>query len=70
MKKFLFVTVLTVLAGFVLGGCESMVYTDDQQKRRVSRITDINRRLLAEDVEALLLLEQPSSLTQWHVPFD
>jgi hypothetical protein len=66
IKKIVFA--LAIVAGLWSAGCETMTRDSDQQIRKYSRISDINRRMLAEDVDTILLLDAPSSLTHWQVP--
>jgi len=58
---------LVAAVGLILSGCETMTRDSEMQIRKYSRIAEINRRLLAEDIDAILLLDQPSRLTQWPV---
>jgi len=67
--KYAMVVVLLAIGGF-LGGCQTLTRDSDQQIRKYSRVADVNRRLLAEDVDTLLLLDEPSTLTEWHVLTD
>jgi len=67
--KYAMVVVLLAIGGF-LGGCQTLTRDSDQQIRKYSRVADVNRRLLAEDVDTLLLLDEPSTLTEWHVRTD
>lgn len=53
--------------GFCLSGCQTMVHTKDEQIRKYSRMSDINSRLLAEDIDAILLLDQSTRLSRWHL---
>ena len=62
--------ILIALAGLTLGGCQSMTRNKEQQARKHDRVTDINMRLLAEDFDAIMLLDKPSALSKWHVPFE
>ena len=57
---------LLTLAGF-LGGCQTLSSDKEMQIRKYSRISDLNRRMLHEDVEAIMLLDRPSNLSRWHV---
>jgi len=70
MRKFVCLLAVFVLSVSLLGGCETMVRTSDQQKLKYSRLEDINRRLLAEDMDSLFLMNEPSRLTSWHIPFE
>lgn len=66
MRKIILATALTVI-GVALAGCQTLVYTPEEQAVKNSRIRSLNRRMLAADVDALLMLEQPSHLTPWIV---
>lgn len=61
---------LLISAGVFLTGCQTMARDEEQQVRKYSRISDVNRRLLAEDVDAIFLLDRPSRLTHWHFYVD
>ena len=69
MFKKLMVTGLLGL-GLMLGGCATLTRDEDQQRRRYSRLTDLHKRLLAEDIDSVFLLDQPSSLTHWYIQFE
>lgn len=66
MRKFLIGLVLAVGVS-VFMGCETMTNGSEQQITKYSRIAELNRRMLAEDVDAILLLDRPSILTPWYV---
>ena len=70
IKKVVCLIIVMALWGSLLGGCETMVRTGEQQKQKYSRLNDINRRLLAEDMDAVLLMREPSHLHHWHIPFE
>jgi len=44
-----------------------MVNTEEQQIRKYSRMSEINRRLLVEDIDAILLLDKSTQLSRWHL---
>ena len=56
-----------LLLGLFVGGCQTLTMDAAQQTNNYSRIADHNRRMLADDINALLLLDQPSGLTPWTV---
>ena len=66
MRKIM-IAALVLTLGFVLSGCQTMTHDSEQQIQKYSRISDMNRRMLTEDVDAILLLNEPSSLSWWHV---
>ncbi len=59
--------IVVLCVGFCLTGCETMTRTKEQQIRKYSRMSDINRRLLAEDIDAIFLLDRSTQLTRWHM---
>lgn len=63
------VTVTVVLLSFVmlLVGCQSLTRDSEQNIHKYSRISDYNRRMLTDDIDALLLLDQPSRLTPMNI---
>jgi hypothetical protein len=62
-------SIMAILLGVTVlaSGCQTMTSDSEQQIRKYSRIADLNRRMLADDVDAILLLDRPSNLSQWHV---
>ncbi len=60
---------LIMIIGLVLSsvGCKSSVNNSSQSIRKYNRVSNINRMLLANDIEKLMLLDRPSRLTRWHV---
>ena len=65
----IFFVVLLLLSIFV-GGCQTLTRDKEQQIRKYSRISNVNRRLLAEDSDRFFLLDRPSRLTPWHMRSD
>ncbi len=61
---------LLLSVGIFLVGCETPALDKEQQYRKYSRIADINRRMMGHDIDALLLLDKPSSLTHYHIYLD
>ena len=66
MRKF-FIGLVLVAGVSMFMGCETMTNGPEQQITKYSRISELNRRMLAEDVDAILLLDRPSILTPWYV---
>jgi len=62
--------VIMLSLGLLLAGCQTMTMDKEQQVRKYSRISDMNRRMLADDIDAVFLLDKPSQLTRWHVRND
>ena len=63
----LIVPVLLVLLVVSLVGCQTPIHDEEQQVRQYSKMSELNRRMLAEDIDHILRLERPSRLSQWHV---
>ena len=63
-------TVLLVGAGMILGGCQTMTNDSEEQVRKYSRIAETNRRMLAEDIDAIFLLDRGTSLSPWHLRYE
>lgn len=61
---------LAMLAGLILTGCQTMTRNEEQHARQYDRVSDINERLLAEDFDAIMLFDKPSTLSRWHIPFE
>ena len=61
---------LLIVVGVFVSGCQTMTQDEEQQIRRYSRIADVNRRLFAEDMNTIFLLNEPSHLTDWHFYVD
>lgn len=59
--------IAVLCVGFCLAGCQTMTNTKEQQIRKYSRMSEINRRLLAEDIDAIFLLDRSSQLTSYHM---
>lgn len=58
---------LVLFVGSLFAGCQSVTRDDQQNIRRYSRIADLNRRMLTDDMDALLLLDRPSMLSDWYI---
>lgn len=66
MRRIL-IAMVVLCVGFCLTGCQTMVSTKEQQIQKYSRMSDINRRLLAEDIDAIFMLDKSTQLTSWHM---
>ena len=64
MKKLCIVLIL--LVGSFLSGCAGLVDTKADRKRRIRHITDLQMRMLVDDVDYFLLIDQSSSLSKYH----
>ncbi|MCJ7544865.1 MAG: hypothetical protein MUP47_09960 [Phycisphaerae bacterium] len=63
MKGTLIAAILCVV-GFLVG-C-TMSESADEHNRRLRQQAALQMRMLVEDVDAVLLLDRSSSLTDWH----
>jgi len=61
------VLLMAVLA-WAMMGCKTLSKDEEQNTHKYSRVSEINRRMLAEDIERLLLLDKPSTLSPDAVP--
>jgi len=59
--------IVVLCVGFCLTGCQTMTRTKEGQIRKYSRMSDINRRLLSEDIDAILLFDKSTQLSRWHL---
>ena len=65
MKRALMV--LTILAACLMQGCamESTVDSSHEVQHRFSQITDLQMRMLVEDINTFWLLERNTKLSYW-----
>ena len=61
------ITFLIITMAFCVIGCHTPSRDSEQSINQYSRIAEINRRMLSEDMEAFWLLDQPSHLTRWNL---
>jgi hypothetical protein len=66
MLRIIAIAVLLSLGVFMMG-CQTLVRDKEQQIRKYSHVSDFNRRMLAEDIDYLLLLDRPSMLSSWNI---
>ena len=59
--------ILVLCVGVCLTGCRTMVNTEEEQIRKYSRMSEMNRRLLVEDIDTILLLDRSTQLSRWHL---
>lgn len=50
----------------VLGGCQTLVASKEQQIRKFSRMSELNRLMFNEDIQNLLMLDRSSNLSPWY----
>lgn len=56
----------TVEFNYPHAGGETMTYTSEEHRHRVSQISAHDSRALVEDLELLFLTDRPTRLTRWH----
>ncbi|MBN1435852.1 MAG: hypothetical protein JW936_02150 [Sedimentisphaerales bacterium] len=66
MNKAIIAFLLIALV-FCTVGCQTPSRDSEQSIQQYSRIAEINRRMLAEDMEAFWLLDRPSRLSRWNM---
>lgn len=59
---------LGVSALTVLPGCETLTESPGENRVRVARAIDSNGKQIPDDVERVLLIDKPSTLTEKPVP--
>ena len=57
---------LVMFLGGVLSGCSGLIDSHADRRRRMKAIWDINMRALVDDVDYLLLIDKPTTLTEYH----
>ncbi|MHC4738569.1 MAG: hypothetical protein ACYS9Y_06660 [Planctomycetota bacterium] len=74
MKNKIISTILRIMlcvAAFAFVGCQSFEQlgeTEAEGRRRHIRVTRINQQALTEDIDRMLLFDQPSTLTDKSLP--
>ncbi len=67
MKRFVLFVLVALFIGSFLAGCNGMVYSLDERKRRFKIIDDIRARQFVDDCDYVALYDRPSYLTEWPV---
>ena len=62
------VSLLLLVLFLSLTGCQTLTADSEGNIQEYSRIADLNRRMLAQDIEAFWLLDRPSRLTRYYIP--
>jgi len=61
------VLIVSLAVLIFLSGCQTLSSDKEQQVRKFSRISNLNRRMLNEDIQNTWLLDRPSYLSRWIV---
>ena len=64
--KALIIGVILCAAAVLTGCAPTMTETSDQHAQRINQQSELQMRMLAEDIDIVLLLDRSSSLTKWH----
>lgn len=67
MKKFSLLMIAAVFALLFASGCKGPGMTQKEVNRRHRDTVDVNTKLLQDDVDKVLLLDQPSRQTEYIV---
>ena len=71
MTRVIVVVLIVALFGSVfLCGCQSTSRSKEQQIQKYSRISELNRRMLGDDIDAYMMMDRPSRLSRMHVIAD
>ena len=54
--------------GIMLTGCQTTTGTPQQNAQKYSRILELNRMMIMDDIETFWLMDRPSSLSYYRVP--
>ena len=63
MARLMIVAVLSLVS--LIAGCGT-VETAGQRNRRISHIADMQSRMLVDDIDTILLLDQNTRLSRWN----
>ena len=63
---YLFCVIVTLC--MLISGCQTMTMDKEQHIRHLSRVSAHHKRMLAEDVDSIFMINRPSRLSNWHVP--
>jgi len=67
LRVVLLVTVILGL-GIVLTGCQTTAGTPQQNAQKYSRVLELNRMMIMDDIETFWLMDRPSNLSYYRVP--
>jgi len=54
--------------GIMLTGCQTTAGTPQQNAQKYSRILELNRMMIMDDIETFWLMDRPSNLSYYRVP--
>ncbi len=66
MKKLIIMLVILAAGGFLMSGCETLVYTPQEHTTMQQNAWKIQGLQLTDDWDYLWLCERSSSLSEWH----
>ncbi len=65
MKKLCVIFLL--LSAMVLSGCQGLVDSPADRRRRINQIVDLQLRMMMDDIDSFLLLDRTTALTRYHL---
>ncbi|MCP4710386.1 MAG: hypothetical protein GY869_17320 [Planctomycetes bacterium] len=54
--------------GILVAGCQTTTGTPQQNTQKYSRIMELNRMMIMDDIESFWLMDRPSNLSYYRVP--
>ena len=66
MNKLCIPLVLVLLAMVFVSGCANTVETGQERSWRIAQGWELDRRMLADDWDYIMLINKNSTLSQWH----
>ena len=54
--------------GIMVMGCQTTAGTPQQNAQKYSRILELNRMMIMDDIETFWLMDRPSNLSYYRVP--
>lgn len=61
------IAIVLLLAGLLLGGCETPGESASERSLRIRRVSDQNWRMFVDDWDYFWLVDRSSRLTRYHV---
>ena len=64
------IVLLTIILGLgiMVAGCQTTAGTPQQNVQKYSRILELNRMMIMDDIEVFMLMDRPSNLSYYRVP--
>ncbi len=55
------------LCTFLFTGCATVVRSPEEQVQKYSRMGELGRHMITEDLDKYMLMDRPSRLSEWHI---